>query len=59
MRKILTLFRKTLGTALAIAGLVMLTCSSDNLTAQALCLVGSLASIYIGYKLATLPVRHA
>lgn len=57
--KILVTFRKVLGTALAIAGLVMLTGTSDCIPALALCFAGSLACIYFGYKLATLPSRHA
>ena len=52
-------FRKVLGTALAIAGLVMLTGASDNLLAQALCPLGSMAFMYSGYKLAYFPARHA
>lgn len=58
-RKIIMTFRKVVGTTLAIVGLVMLTGTSDCIPAQALCFAGSLACIYFGYKLATLPSRHA
>ena len=59
MRRILSAVRRGFGTLLAIAGLVMLTGSSDNTAAQLLCLAGSLVALYLGYKLATAPARYA